>query len=117
MEERTEKLEGAMEQIDERMNRLELEIAELRSSHKTEADEIRRMILEETAKVRAELKAEIDKLGDRLNKLESRLDGLSEQLNGLQMLIVSNFKWLIGVILGMLIPMWVTIILAMLFRG
>lgn len=99
------------------MSRLELEIAELRSSYKIEADETRRMILEEAAKLKEEFKAEIGELGDRIDVLEGRLEELSGQLNELKALILSSLKRLIALILGMLIPMWATIILAVLLRG
>ena len=57
----------------------------------------------------------------RLNHLESRLESLESELSRarveLSEKVDRNFRWTVGIMLGTLIPMWVTIILAILLGG
>ncbi|RKY03833.1 hypothetical protein DRP77_05325, partial [Candidatus Poribacteria bacterium] len=81
LEERTARLEGIMEQINQRLSHLELEMGELR------------------------------------NWMKSELDGIREEIAELRKESVAAFRWTIGIMLSVLIPMWVTIILTILFKG
>ena len=49
----------------------------------------------------------------RLNHIETRLESMEKELRGE---IVKNFRWTIGIMLSILIPMWVTIILAIILK-
>ena len=44
------------------------------------------------------------------------MDNLENRLTALESRMQTQFYWLLGVMLGVLIPMWVTIILALLLR-
>ena len=47
----------------------------------------------------------------RLNHIETRLENMEKELRGE---IIRSFRWTIGIMLSVLIPMWVTIILTIL---
>jgi len=59
---------------------------------------------------------------NRLNHIETRLENmekeLREEITGVERRlkeeITKNFRWTIGIMLSILIPMWITIILAIL---
>jgi predicted nucleic acid-binding Zn-ribbon protein len=87
LEERVAKIEGILEQMDKRLNHLESEIRDLRV---------------ETRDLRAYVEGEIKGLR---NEIMSEIGDLRRDLN-------NRFLWMLGV----QITMWVTIILAILFR-
>ena len=69
----------------------------------------------------------LNALDTRLNHLETRMDGLETRMDGLgtrmesgfsdmRREMHSQFRWTMGIMLGVLIPMWVTIILTILFQ-
>lgn len=81
----------------------EREIDRLGLNHiETEIDKMRSMIQEELREIRTEIRTEI-----RVIKTEIR---------GIRTGNRSNFKWLLGVILCTVIPMWVSVILTILFK-
>ena len=51
-----------------------------------------------------------------LEEVRTRLNSLEARLNSLESRMQTQFYWLLGVMLGVLIPMWVTIILAILLK-
>ena len=61
--------------------------------------------------------------GERLTKLEvitlghdSRMDKLTDRVDKLTDKVDSMLKWVIGLILGLLLPMWASIIIAILLK-
>ena len=60
-----------------------------------------------------EVRTRLNNLENRVSALESRVD---TRFTSLESRIQTQFYWLLGVVLGVLIPMWVTIILAVVLR-
>jgi hypothetical protein len=58
----------------------------------------------------------IEEIRTRLAGFENRLGRLEDRLTGLEARMQTQFQWLVGLMLGLLIPMWVSIILAILLR-
>lgn len=58
----------------------------------------------------AKIEGEVGEMSRRLNHLEAIVGRIDEKVD-------RSFRWTIGVMLGVLIPMWVTIILTVLFKG
>lgn len=85
LEERMAKIEGAFTQIDQRLGRVEIELVELRRQMNEELGEVRR----EIKSLRDEMHSEIGSLRDEMH---SKIDSLYHMT------------------LYVLIPMWVTII-------
>ena len=60
----------------------------------------------------------VGEMRSRLERIEQRLDRLETRLEELRRYIESqmrtNFQWTIGIMLGTMLPMWVTIMLAIL---
>ncbi len=84
LEERTAKVEGILEQMDKRLDRVEVGIVDLKN----------------------EFKSDMEKLELRIEKLETKVD--------------SQFKWLIGIIIGTWITTMsalITTMLTILFKG
>ena len=52
-----------------------------------------------------------------LEEVRSRLNNLEFRLTSLESRMQSQLYWILGVMLSVLIPMWVTIILAILFES
>lgn len=52
-----------------------------------------------------------------LEEVRTRLANLENRVGDVESRMQTQFYWLLGTILGILIPMWVTIILAILLRG
>ena len=52
----------------------------------------------------------------RLNHVETRLDNMETRLDELRREMHTNFRWTLGIMLGVLVPMWVSIILTILFH-
>jgi predicted nucleic acid-binding Zn-ribbon protein len=87
LEERVARIEGILEQMDKRLNHIESEIRDLRV---------------EIRDLRAYVEGEIKGLR---NEIMGEIGGLRRNLN-------DKFLWMLGV----QITMWVTIILAVIFR-
>jgi predicted nucleic acid-binding Zn-ribbon protein len=87
LEERVARIEGILEQMDKRLNHLENEIRDLRAYFEGEIKGLRSEVMGEVKGLRGEI-------GDLRRDLNNR------------------FLW----ILGVQITMWVTIILAIIFR-
>ena len=56
----------------------------------------------------AKVEGILEEVRARLNHLETEVDQLLREMH-------TQFRWIVGIILGILIPMWVTIILAIIF--
>jgi predicted nucleic acid-binding Zn-ribbon protein len=92
IEERVAKIEGIVEQMNERLNHIETDLGDLREEMKSEIRDLR----SDLGTLREETRSEIrDLRSDLTHKIES------------------NFKWTIGLML----TMWVTIILTILFHA
>jgi len=48
--------------------------------------------------------------------MRTEITGLRGEMSGLRGEMRSDFKWIIGILLGILIPMWVSIILTIIFK-
>jgi ABC-type phosphate transport system auxiliary subunit len=107
LEERMTRIEGMLIQIDKRLtewiNHFDTEIRGLRSELRTELGGLRTELHTEIGGLRSELRTEIG--------------GLRVELGGLRAEQSRNFRWTLGILLGILLPMWVTIILAILLKG
>ncbi len=88
LEERTAKVEGILEQMDKRLDRVEVAIVDLKNEFKSDM-----------GKLETSLKSDISKVDNRIEKLETKAD--------------SQFKWLVGII----IATWITAILTIIFKG
>lgn len=88
LEERTAKVEGILEQMDKRLDRVEIAIVDLKNEFKSDME-----------KLETSLKSDISKVDNRIEKLEAKTD--------------SQFKWLVGII----IATWITAILIIIFKG
>jgi regulator of replication initiation timing len=103
VEERVAKIEGIVEQMNERLNHIETDIGTLHADLGT---------------LREEMKTEIRDVGEKLEyntqtlreKLKSNTH-LRGEMKDLRGEMRSNFKWT----MGFMITMWVTIILAIVF--
>ena len=58
----------------------------------------------------------LEEVRTRLNNLEDRFNGVDTRITSLESRMQTQFLWLLGTMLGILIPMWVTIILAVVLR-
>ena len=98
LEERVAKIEGVLEQMDKRLNHLESEIRDLRAYFEGEIKSLR-------AHVEGEIKGLRDEVMGEVKGLRGEISDLRRDLN-------NRFLW----ILGVQITMWVTIVLAIIFR-
>ncbi len=107
MEERIARIEGFLEQVNERVKGVENEFGIFRDETGREISSLR----EETGR-------KLDSLREETN---GRIDSLREEMvrnvSLLRQQVESNFRWTVGILLSTIIPMWVTIILAILLRG
>jgi predicted nucleic acid-binding Zn-ribbon protein len=94
LEERVARIEGILEQMDKRLNHLESEIRDLRA---------------EIRDLRAYFEGEIEGLR---GEVMGEVKGLRGEIGDLRRDLNNRFLW----ILGVQITMWVTIILAILFK-
>ena len=73
----------------------------------------------------AKVEGILEQVGERLNGVETRLNHLESEISQLRQEMNANnrelrqemrtqFHWTLGIMLGVLIPMWVTIILTIL---
>ncbi|MBT9141429.1 MAG: hypothetical protein DDT30_02021 [Dehalococcoidia bacterium] len=70
----------------------------------------------------AKVEGILEEVRTRLNHLESRVDSgfgelrqeMEANTRGLRQEMQGQFRWTLGIMLGVLIPMWVTIILTIL---
>jgi predicted nucleic acid-binding Zn-ribbon protein len=98
LEERVARIEGILERMDKRLNHLESEIRDLRVYVESEIKSLRAYFEGEIKGLRGEVMGEV-------KSLRGEIGGLRRDLN-------NRFLWMLGV----QITMWVTIILAILFR-
>ncbi|MEM4409633.1 MAG: hypothetical protein QXI19_12915 [Candidatus Caldarchaeum sp.] len=78
------------------------------------------MLEERVAKIEGivtQMDKRLDQMDKRLDQLTTEIAGLRGEMAGLRGEMWSNFKWTIGSLLGILIPMWVSIILAIIIKG
>jgi len=64
----------------------------------------------------ARLEGAVEQMDKRLASVEGRLNHIETKLEELREEMVKNFRWTIGIMLSILIPMWVTIILAIILK-
>lgn len=64
----------------------------------------------------AKVEGRLEELSKRLDDLRNDVNHLRDELRSLGEKVDRNFRWTIGIMLSVLIPMWVTIILAILLR-
>ncbi len=66
----------------------------------------------------AKVEGILEEIRSRLNHVETEISQLRQDMNreigSLRQAIQTNFRWTLGIMLGILIPMWVTIIFAIL---
>ena len=60
----------------------------------------------------ARIEGIVEQMDKRLASVEGRLNHIETRLEELRGEMAKNFRWTIGIVLSILIPMWVTIILA-----
>jgi len=99
LRERVARVEGIVEQMDKRLNHIETELRGLREEFAT----FRKEVGERFEGLRKEIFGEISSLR---REVFGEISSLRRELN-------TRFYWLIGI----LMTMWVTIILAILFRA
>ncbi len=58
----------------------------------------------------------LEEIRARLSSLDTRMNGLEARMTALETRMQTQFLWLLGVILVILFPMWITIIVALLLR-
>ncbi len=63
------------------------------------------------------MEARLDNLERRLDSLAEGLDATRRDMIGIHREISTTFRWTVGILLGTLFPAWVTIILAIVYRG
>ncbi len=85
----------------------------MRAEMHTRIDGLRSEMESRMDKLRSEIMSEIEKL--RL-EMQGEITGLRSEIGELKSEIHKNFRWLVGIIIGVLFPMWVTIILTILFK-
>ncbi|HID56700.1 TPA: hypothetical protein EYP37_09235 [Candidatus Poribacteria bacterium] len=67
--------------------------------------------------MRAEMHTRIDGLrAEMLGEIKSLRSEMMGEIEKLRSEVHRNFRWLVGIILGVLFPMWVTVILTILFK-
>lgn len=99
LEERTAKVEGILEQMDKRLDRVEVAIVDLKNEIKSDMERLETGLRTDMGKLETGLRDEISKLNGRIDKLETKVENM--------------FKWLIGII----IATWITAILTIIFKG
>ncbi|MBI4233272.1 MAG: hypothetical protein HY686_02405 [Chloroflexi bacterium] len=52
-----------------------------------------------------------------LEEIRTRVTSLDNRMTALETRVTTQFYWLLGILLGVLIPMWVSIIITILLRG
>lgn len=62
------------------------------------------------------LEERVARLEGIVEEIRSRLDDLNARMSSLEARMQTQFLWLLGTMLGILIPMWVSIILVVLLR-
>ena len=60
-----------------------------------------------------ELRSRFGSVENRLDRLDNWMDRLEDRMTALEAKLQSNFQWMIGLML----PMWMTIILAVVLQG
>lgn len=103
----------------ERLTRLEAVVEALvreAADVNAELRELRSDMLTQLARLEARVDSRFAGVESRLEGLSSRLEGLNSRLEGLSSKIDRNFLWTLGIMLGIMIPMWISIIVALLLR-
>lgn len=99
LEERTAKVEGILEQMDKRLDRVEIAIADLKNEVKSDIEKLEVGLRADMGKLETSVRNDISKVDNRIEKLETKTD--------------SQFKWLVGII----VATWITAILTIIFKG
>ena len=107
IEERVARLEGIMEEIRTRVGEIHLDIRELREGLRAVLD---RMAKSEDRMAKSEeriarMEGIMEEIRTRVGNMEARFEDLAREMRG-------NFRWLLGI----MVTMWVTIILAVLLK-
>ena len=58
----------------------------------------------------------VEWMDKRLTSIEGRLNHIEARLEGLRGEVAKSFRWAVGLMLSILIPMWATIVLAITLR-
>jgi predicted RNase H-like nuclease (RuvC/YqgF family) len=66
-------------------------------------------IIESLVREVTEIKADIRQLRSEMSELRTEMRELRSKID-------SNFHWTLGIVIGILIPMWASIVLAIFFR-
>jgi archaellum component FlaC len=106
VEERVAKIEGIVEQMNERLNHIETDLGDLREEMKSEIRDLRSDI----GILREETRSEIRDLRSDLGILREET---RSEIRDLTQKIESNFKWS----MGLMLTMWITIILTIIFHS
>ncbi len=81
-------------------------------------EKFERRLVEETLKLDKRITEQVSRLDIRITDLRGELLERIDSVRGdLLERIDKNFRWTVGILLGTLIPMWVSIILVVLFKG
>lgn len=107
LEEKTDKVEGILEQIDKRFNNIEAEFVDLKNEIKADFTNIE----DKFGKKTASIEDKISRVEDRISGLESKVEIKTE---GLSTETKSNFKWLVGIGVGTWIATMSALIVAIL---
>ena len=92
------------------------QILEIVKSHDNRFNKIEEQI-DERFDVLSEQIRQLDKQhGERLTRLETLVSQHDNQIGRLADRVDSMYKWIIGLILGLLLPMWASIIIAILLK-
>jgi tetrahydromethanopterin S-methyltransferase subunit B len=63
-----------------------------------------------------QLDARMDGFERRMDGLERRMDSLDRRMEALESTINTNLRWTMGILIGTLLPMWLTMIVAIVLR-
>ncbi|MFN3974059.1 MAG: hypothetical protein ACK4K2_02105 [Dehalococcoidia bacterium] len=95
-------------QLDTRLGRLEEDLRTSRQEAREEMDALREEVLGHIVRLDGKIDALRQEVLGHIVRLDGKIDALSQEMN-------RSFWRLLAIMLGILIPMWVTIILAVLF--
>ena len=100
---------------DERFDALSEQIRQLDKQHGERLAKLEAMTLKLEAMILGHDKR-MDGLDKRMDGLDKRMDRLADNVNRLVDRVDSMYKWVIGLILGISLPMWASIIIAILLK-
>ncbi len=101
LEERVARIEGTLEQMDKRIDYIGVELSGLRS----EMGGLRSEMKTEMGGLRSEMERRFERNEERFSKIDERFTEMGRDMK-------TNFRWIVGIN----IMMWVTIIIAIIFR-